>query len=207
MTRKLKASLLAVLALAAIGAVSATAAQAGEFTAAAYPATITGQNVGGAHVFTTEAGMMNCNVTFHGEMAAASGELTVTPTYNCGISGLQVDVDLNGCDYVFHAGETVVMDIVNGTMDIKCPEGAKIDFEITSMMPCNITVGEQTGLTAITYTNKTMTKDVLVDMNLGEIVYTADLGCPNAGVHNNGTYNGTTTLKSDNEGTDAFMAE
>lgn len=207
MTRKLKASLLAVVALAAIGAVGATAAQAGEFTSDSYPATITGQNVGGAHVFTTSAGMMNCNVTFHGEMAAAAGELTLTPTYNCGIGGLQVDVDLNGCDYVLHAGETVVMDIVNGTMDIKCPVGAKIDFEITSMVPCNITVGEQTGLTAITYTNKTMAKDVLVDMNLGEIVYTADLGCPGAGVHNNGTYNGTTTLKADNEGADAFMAE
>ncbi|HEX5610899.1 MAG TPA: hypothetical protein VFX45_12505 [Solirubrobacterales bacterium] len=207
MTRKLKASLLAFVALSAIGAVGATAAQAGEFTSDSYPATNTGQNVGGTHVFTTSAGMMNCNVTFHGEMAAASGEVTLTPTYNCGIGGNQVDVDMNGCDYAFHAGETAAMDVVMGSMDIKCPEGAVINFEITSMVTCNITVGEQLGLIAVTYTNKTGTKDVLVDMNLNGIDYTADFGCPGAGMHNNGTYMGTTTLKADNEGTDAFMAE
>ncbi|HEX6667677.1 MAG TPA: hypothetical protein VF081_13900 [Solirubrobacterales bacterium] len=207
MTRKLKASLLAVVALAAIGAVSATAAQASEFTAGAYPATITGQNIGGGHTFTTEAGAMNCNVTFHGEMAAATNNLTLTPTYNCGIEGLAVDVSLNGCDYVFHAGETVVMDTVKGSMDITCPMGAKIDFKITSMVTCDITVGEQLGLKSLIYTNKTNAKDVDVDMNLTGIAYTADLGCPGAGLHGNGTYSGQTTLKSDNEGTDAFMAE
>jgi hypothetical protein len=208
MTHKLNAALLAVLALTAIGAVGATAAQAGEFTAAAYPATITGQNVGGPHVFTTEAGQMNCNVTFHGEMAAATEDLTLTPTYNCGLKGVQVDVDANGCDYVFHADETLFMDTVAGSMDITCPVGAKIDFEVTSIIPCNITVGEQLGLEAMTYTNRTgMANDVDVHMSLSEIAYTADLGCPGAGVHNNGTYSGTTTLKSDNEGTDNFMAE
>jgi len=208
MTRKLKPAGFAVLGVLALTAFSAPAAQAGEFTAAAYPATITGQNVGGSHVFTTVAGQMNCNVTFHGEMAGPSGELTLTPTFNCGLKGVQVDVSNNGCDFVFHAGMTGMADEVAGTMDIKCPTGAKFDFEVTSMIPCNITVGEQLGLEALTYTNRTgAAKDVDVDMSLGEIVYTADLGCPNAGVHANGTYGGTTTLQSDNEGSDAFMAE
>jgi hypothetical protein len=207
MPRQIKLLGLLVLAIAATSAVGASAAQAGQFTAAAYPATITGQNVGGAHVFTTEVGMMNCNVTFHGELGAASEELTLTPTYNCGIAGLEVDVDLNGCDYVLHAGETLVMHKVAGSMDIVCPEGAVIDFEITSMVVCNLTVGEQLGLEAITYTNRTMAADVDADMSLGEIEYELDAGCPVMGGFVNGTYGGTTTLKSDNEGSDGFIVD
>lgn len=207
MTRKLKASLLAVLALTAIGAVSATAAQAGTFTAAAYPATITGQSVG-FHVFETELGVpMNCNVQLHGEMAAASETLTMTPTYNCGSGGNPVDVNRNGCDFVFRAGETLGNDEVSGLMDLVCPEGAAIDFEITSMQVCHLTVGEQLGLGEITYTNRTMAKDVDVDMALTGIEYELDEGCPVVGVFGTGEYTGTTTLKSDNEGMDAFMVD
>jgi hypothetical protein len=205
--RMIKLLALCALALVAFGAVGAIGAQAGTFTAGAYPATITGQNVGGAHQFSTEVGVMNCNVTFHGELAAASSELTMTPTYNCGINGLEVDVDLNGCDYVFHAGETMAMHEVGGSLDIICPEGAEIDFEITSMMVCHLTVGEQLGLEAITYTNRTMAKDVDADVSLGEIAYGLDAGCPVMGTFANGTYGGTTTLKSDNEGVDAFMVD
>ena len=205
--RRIKLLALAALALVAFGAVNAAGAQAGTFTAAAYPATITGQNVGGAHVFNTEVGMMNCNVMFHGELTAASSELTLTPTYNCGIGGLAVDVNLNGCDYVFHAGETMAMHEVGGSMDILCPEEAEIDFEITSMVTCHLTVPEQLGLEAITYTNRTMARDVDADMSLGEIAYGLDPGCPVMGTFANGTYGGTTTLKSDNEGVDGFIVD
>lgn len=207
MLRTIKLSALAALALIAIGAVSATGAQAGTFTAAAYPATITGQNVGGTHQFSTEVGVMNCNVKFHGELAAASSELTLTPTYTCGIAGLEVDVNMNGCNYVFHAGETMAMDEVGGSMDILCPEEAEIDFEITAMMTCHLTVGEQLGLEAITYTDRTMARDVDADMSLGGIAYGLDAGCPVMGTFANGTYGGTTTLASDNAGVDAFTVD
>lgn len=205
MTQKLGLAVLAVLATAAA---VAPAAQAGTFTAGAYPATITGQNVG-AHQFTTALGVMNCNVTFHGEMAAASSELTLTPSYgtNCGINNKVVHVDMNGCDYLFHAGETIAADEVDGSMDIKCPEGAEIDFEITSMPICHITVPEQLGLESITYTDRTGVKDVDADMSLGGIAYGLDAGCTVEGTVEGGTYAGTTTLRSDNEGPDAFTVD
>jgi len=207
MISKIKALGLALLAVFAVGAVSAVAAQAGQFTAPAYPATITGQNVGGFHEFTTELGTMNCNVTFHGELAAASEDLTLAPTYNCVIGGLGVDVSMNGCDYEFHAGETLAMDQVAGSMDILCPEEAAIDFKVTSVPPCHVTVGEQLGLEALTYTNRTMAKDVDVNMSLGEIAYGLEGNCPVVGTFANGTYTGTTTLKSDNPGADALMVD
>jgi hypothetical protein len=205
--RTIKATGAVLAAVFAVSALAATAAQAGTFTAAAYPATITGQNVGGAHVFETELGAMNCNVLLHGEMAAASEELTLTPTYNCGIAGIPVDVHMNGCDYIFHAGETLGQDEVAGSMDIFCPTEEAIDFEITGMVTCHLTVGPQSGLEALTYTDRTMAKDVDADMSLVGIEYELDEGCPVVGVFANGTYEGTTTLKSDNEGVDAFTVD
>lgn len=208
MTRKLKTAGLALVAVFALGAIAASAAHAGTFTSDEYPATITGQNVGGAHVFETELGVpMNCNVQLHGELAAASETVTMTPTYNCGIGGNVVDVDLNGCDYVLRAGATLGMHEVGGLMDIVCPAGAAIDFEITSMPICHLTVGEQLGLGALTYTNRTMAKDVDADMSLGGIEYELDEECPVEGVFGTGTYEGTTTLRADNEGQDAFVVD
>lgn len=207
-THRLRALGLGFLAVLATSAVVASAAQAGVFTAAAYPATITGQNVG-AHQFSTEIGVMNCNVTLHGEMAAASSELTLTPSYatNCGINNKVVHVDMNGCDYLLHADETIAADEVGGSMDIECPEGSEIDFEITSLPICHLTVGEQLGLESITYTDRTGVRDVDADMNLGGVAYGLDVGCAVQGTFENGTYAGTTTLASDNEGQDAFTVD
>jgi hypothetical protein len=203
MSRKLKSLGLAVLAVFAVGALSASAAQAGQFTAAAYPATITGLQVG-PHELGTELGTMECSAKFHGEMAAASEELTLTPTYgtSCEIGGLEVHVNMNGCDYRFHAGNTVGMDQVEGSWDIKCPEGNAIDFEITSMVVCHLGIPEQLGLGEVTYTDKTnvMPKDVDLDFNVEGLAYQLGPNCPVAGEFANGTYAGRSTLRADNEG-------
>jgi hypothetical protein len=198
--RKVKALGLGLLALFAASAVMASAAQAGTFTAGNYPATMTGQNVG-LHKFTTLLGVMECGVKFHGTLAAASEDLTLAPDYgtSCELEGLQVHVKNNGCDYLFHAGETAVMDQVKGSMGVKCPAGNKIDFEITSMQVCHLTVPEQLGLNHVTYTDHTIAKDVDVDLHLTGFFYELDNGCPFVGAFG-GTYTGTTTLKADYEG-------
>lgn len=190
--RLLGATLLVIMA----SAVGAGGAQAGEFEAGEYPATITGQNVG-FHVLTTELGVMLCNVSFHGLVEEASETLTITPNYNCNIAGIAVDVANNGCDFLFHAGNTLQEHEVAGTMDIVCPEGAAIDFGITSMMICHLTVPGQNGLGAVKYTDQTMPGDVDFDFNIEGLVYKLDAGCPAAGVHANGTYFGTSTVKAD----------
>lgn len=208
MSRNLKALGLAALAALAIGAVSASAAQAGTFTAGAYPATITGQNVGGSHEFTTVLGAMKCGVKFHGTLAAASQDLTLTPEYgtSCQLGGNEVHVNNNGCDFLFHAGNTVVADQVKGSVDVKCPTGNRIDFEVTSMVTCHITVPEQLGLTHVTYTDQTVPKDVEADLHLTGLLYELDFGCAFVGTFG-ATYTGTTTLASDNEGVDSFTVD
>ncbi len=197
-TRKLG---LAVVAMLAIAATAAPGAQAGEFTAGGYPATITGQNVN-VQELTTELGTMECGVKFHGELAEASEDLTLTPAYgtSCEIEGLQVHVSLNGCDYRFHAGATLAMDTVEGSMDVKCPEGNKIDFLITAMQNCHLTIPEQLGLGEVTYRDKTMAQDVEVELNIEGLDYELDAGCPVEGAFENGSYVGDSTLKADFEG-------
>lgn len=201
MSRQLRLLGLALLALVASGAVTATGAQAGTFTAGAYPATITGSSVG-VHLLGTELGMMECEPTFHGVLEAAAEELTLVPTYatSCKLGAKEVHVTNNGCDFKLHAGETLEEDAVGGTMDIVCPEGNAMDFEITSMPICHLTIPGQAGLSALTYTNRTMAKDVDLDFSIGELVYRLDNNCPAAGDHANGTYGGTSTLKADHEG-------
>jgi len=200
-SRKLRSAGVALLAFCAVAAFGPAQSQAGEFTAAEFPATITGQNVAGFHVLTTELGVMFCNVSFHGSLPEAAGTLTITPNYgNCNIAGIETDVNTNGCDFLFHAGNTLEEHEVAGSMDIKCPEGAVIDFGITSMMGCHLTVPAQNGLGAVKYTNQTMPLDADFDFNIAGLVYKLDAGCPAAGVHGNGEYFGTSTVKADHGG-------
>jgi hypothetical protein len=85
-------------------------------------------------------------------------------------------------------------------MDIVCPEGNAMDFDITSMPICHLTIPGQAGLSALTYTNRTMAKDVDVDFSIGELAYRLDNNCAVVGNYANGTYGGTSTLKADHEG-------
>jgi hypothetical protein len=201
-SRQLRLLGLALLAIVATSAVSASGAQAGFFTPAAFPATITGAAVG-AHQLTTNLGVMECAPTFHSKVTEVSAEMTVAPTYgtSCAISGKEVHVSNNGCDFVMHAGNTLGEDAVEGSMDVACPQGSAIDFEITSNPVCHLTVPGQAGLNALTYTNQTgAAKDVDVDFALIQLVYRLDNGCPGPGIYANGTYAGVSTLKAEVEG-------
>lgn len=200
--RTIKLAALAALVLVAVGAVSATSAQAGTFTASTYPANVYGTNMV-PHKLTTNLGAMECAPFLEGQLAAASETLTMAPSYGttCSIGGNEVHVKVNGCDFLLHAGETTAEDTVAGSMDIVCPAGKAIDFEITSMLICHLTVPGQTGLNALTFTNRTMAKDVDLDFALEELVYRLDEGCPGAGNYNNGSYGaGTTTMVAAKEG-------
>jgi hypothetical protein len=185
---------LGMLAMLATAAAFAPAAQAGEFTAGKYPATIIGTN-NVIHKITTNLGVMECAPVLHGNLEAPSEELTFSLGYGpCTLGANEVDVNVNGCDYRVHAGNTAGQHKVAGTMDIVCPEGSVIDFEVTSVPTCHLTVPGQTGLGALTYTNHTPPTDVDLDFNLSGLSYTLDMGCPGPGVYANGAFTGTTTL-------------
>src|SRR3954447_2024719 len=202
MSRRFRLFGLALLAVGATTAATGASAQAGVFTAGAYPATLTGQTVGGPHMLKTELGVMGCEPKFHGEQAAAAAEITLSLLYgtSCGIGGFPVHFIPNGCDYQLHAGATLFEDAVGGWMDVKCPAGKRINIEITSFPICRITIPEQFALAAITYTNRTLAKDVDVDFNVLGLEYELDAGCPVVGFFNTGEYTGTTTLTTDNGG-------
>lgn len=194
MPRKARLLAMAVLAVLATGAVSAASAQGGEFTAGDYPATVTGTNVV-PHKITTNLGVIECAPVFHGKLEEPSEELTLSAGYGpCTLGAKEVHVDLNGCDYLLHAGETSGEHSVAGTMDIVCPEGSAIDFEVTSLPVCHLTVPGQAGLGALTHTNWTAAKDVKLDFEITELAYGLDMGCPGPGTYANGTFTGITTF-------------
>lgn len=198
--RTIKLLALSALALIALGAVSATGAQAGTFTAGSYPATITGTSAAGSHEFSTQIGVIKCAPSFHGVLGAASELLTLNPNYGtCGIEGKVVHVNDNGCDFRLRAGATIEMDVVGGAMNIVCPDGAKIDFEITSEPICHVTVPGQNELGPLRYTNDTEAEDVNLHFQIEGIFYELDMGCPVVGAFFGG-YKGTSTFKADAEG-------
>jgi hypothetical protein len=200
MTLRLKALGLALMAVIAIGAVSATAAQAGEFTAEKYPATITGTPLA-KHQFHFIAGTVTCNSTmFHGNLAAASNTLTLKAEYSeCSTPGGAVNVFMNSCDYVLHAGETLEEGTVDGSLDIKCAEGDEIEFKEPGS-GCIVKLPPQIGTTTLKYTNHKVGKDFDLDVDIETLLYKQTEECPGGvGIHL-GHYTGQNTITGEQEG-------
>jgi hypothetical protein len=198
MVPKLKALGLVLAAVIAIGAVIASAAQAGTFTAAKYPATLTGTQLSGhSFEFLGTGGTVTCKKTsFHGLLEAAAVTTTITPTYEeCTTTGgIEVVVKRTGCDFLFHVGETLAMHKVAGSMDVVCGAGAGIDFEEPATgCVMKITPQEVGGLI---YTNHTEAKDFDVDIST-VLVYEQNAACPNGEQTNFVKYNGKSTITAD----------
>jgi hypothetical protein len=182
MVRNLKVLGLAVMAVLAMTAISASAAQAQSFTSASETTWLTGEQEE-INLFEITGGEVECEVAkFKGGPYAGKklASVTVHPEYSgCLAFGRNATVDTGGCNYILYA---------IGTADIECEAGKSIVITVPSG-PCNVTVGPQTGLSSIGYTN-VAGGDVLVEANVGGIVYTSTGGaCGPSG--NNGTYTGT----------------
>jgi uncharacterized protein YaiE (UPF0345 family) len=203
MISKLRAVALALVAVTAIGAVSASAAQAGEFTAERYPATVTGVQTAG-HTFKFMMGTVTCkSATFHGELGAAATELTLKAGYGeCKTgAGNAVTVNMTTCDYRFHAGETLAMDEVDGSLDVSCAEvGDTIDFSVPAS-GCKVQIPAQNGLATLTYTDNTVEQDFDVDIAVSGLTYKQGPNCGGGeGVFNTGEYTGKSTITGEKEG-------
>jgi hypothetical protein len=172
----LKALGLALLAALALSAVAATGAQAenketGRFTAEKFPAVATGHQEGEVNrlKITTGAGetvrSIECaSATYEATLPEKSTSLTVTPHYTgCkNNDGIEVHVDLNGCDFKFTSETyTKATEETHGKVHIECPVGKQIEitvrnpFGTTTGAPlCVIDIKAQTGKATLTYTNK-----------------------------------------------------
>jgi hypothetical protein len=209
MARRIKKLGLAAIAVLALTAVAANAAQATTFTAATYPATITGEQTA-KHVFHTTAGSIKCETaTFAGvkTLGAASETFEMAPTYEkCFLGGTDpVTITMNSCTYNFHAAAS---GSATGKVDVVCPSGKHIEIDIGQISGCHIDVPAQTGLGNLTYTNNATGNDINVNINVTGIKYQLT-GAAEACVasqkeanetRTDGTYTGEATVKGTNSG-------
>lgn len=134
----------------------AGAAQAATFTAAEYPAFVSGEQIGsgstsGSLGFESKL-MVECGVAgFAGEITEAAGELTVSPGFGeCSAFGFaEATVEANGCSLVLQAGSESETGFT-GTFDIACPAGKKI---VVIGGTCEVQIGAQTGVGPVLYEN------------------------------------------------------
>ena len=207
MPRNLKALGLALVAVLAMSAVVASAAQANDnFTAATYPATLSGTAgfaAVGLDAFGTE---VTCPETkFSAPLAGASETLVATPTFPqtfaspCHVGTLPATVTINACKFRFHMGATTA-GVAAVTSDLTCETG---DVEIdvyaseaahTAGTPiCHITFKggtENQGLTGGKVKNGT--NDLVIEGAVEGIhvtqVRTSAIACPTGTVDNNGKF-------------------
>lgn len=134
------------------------------------PVTLTGTETGepSANGLTAFGDTIRCaGSTFTGHQVGSTTKpvlsgataTTITPHYkqeksNCRttINNFPVTIEMNGCDYVMHLGETAGEDKYSVSTDIVCPEGK--DIQMTEFLGtehvakvCTLTVKAQTGRT------------------------------------------------------------
>lgn len=154
---KFRALGLALVAALAMSAVIAQAAQAHKFvTDTGAPAFVTGELEPGAKEgFSVSTVLGTASVectTANSTIESVSNEsetIREQPAYSgCEFLGVAANIDMNGCEYVYH-GATPVANMA--LMDVECPGTNKIRF--TAPNVCDLTVGTQTGLSGVKYTN------------------------------------------------------
>lgn len=189
MNRNLRALGLAMAAVFAIGAAAASAASAqqGVLTSEG-PVTLTAVETGvsGSNAWTMFGLAFSCpestytghkyNVTPHTFIPSGATTVTMTPVYkqvststgkaNCRMSfgNFPATVDMNGCDYVAHLGETNGgADTYSLTFDIVCPAGKEIVWTVfttdtkhaENKLFCTMSIPPQTGLAGADATGTT----------------------------------------------------
>jgi hypothetical protein len=156
------------------------------------------------HVFTISAGTVKCtNVQLEGTVSGEPGQITaghvtITPTYSgCQGFGLAATVQMNGCKYTITGGQaellTALVDIVG------CTEGKKVTVN-AGFGGCVATVGEQSGLSHVTFTNVAGSPDHITDSatitGISYELHGGLCGHPTTVATTNGSYSGSTTLKA-----------
>jgi len=194
--KSLGLTIAAVMAMSAV--MASTASATPQFTASAYPATVTGSNTKGSEVLTTEGGKVECDSHFVSHsLAAASSTLTVTPTYTeCTAFGLGATVNTEGCAYILHATAKDFVTTHTHHFDVTCPTGKSIKI-IAGGGLCRMEIKGQTGLTGVdTHLSFRSIRTVFTLAGVFYTVTTDSFGCPFNGTGNKsgGEYTGEVTV-------------
>jgi hypothetical protein len=210
MIRNLKALGVALVAMAALGAVIASGASA-QFTAAEYPASLTGNQIGGGHSFETAAGTLTCTTAhFTGTLSGKSPEVTIEPEYTgCAVTsgpltGAPVTVTMNGCDYLFTQSGTVTSDTAEDIVHLICPGSNKIQIHVYTnatkhaegVSLCSYTVGPQT-IGNIHYENHTPNV-ITVEARASNVAITRDGSILCGAASQTAVYRGNTEVTAKN---------
>jgi len=205
MSRKLKSLCLAFIAVVAMSAMGASAAEATpEFTCSSYPCTATGTTVLGNSTITTPGGSITCDTHYKVEKYNAPTEditgptstvtVTVTTTGCTAFGFLSATVNMNGCDYVWHATERLGAGHYVHHVDIACDVSKAITITAAT---CEATISAQSGLTDITtlnLANGTLTAVPTVSEMTMKVTKDG-FGCPFAGTgHVKASYHGHVIL-------------
>lgn len=160
-----------------------------------FPVALTGQqDTVGKHALVTNAGKIECGQATFGAVAASAGPgLTINPSYaSCTLysifGNIAVSPRLSGCSYE----NTLSGPPYVGNLELKCPEGASLQF---SGPGCTVTIPAQT-LATVEYANNgtQAARRVTMTLNGKELQYTYSGFTCGSGSAKNGTYKGSTTL-------------
>ena len=138
---------------------------------------------GGGVVIVCRKATFNTNEAKGGNPKANSSTLTVHPTYTeCrsheGAGSFPVEARTTGCDYKLHA---VAPGKPEGSLDIECETGKRIEYVFMGLTGCVVTVFPQTGLKSLEYKNEpkggTGTQEVTTSLELSKIKSKAAAAC------------------------------
>jgi tellurite resistance-related uncharacterized protein len=208
MIRNVEKLVVALLAVFVVGAVVAPAASAVLFRTNNPGETVLfGGQENNKGAFGTEYAEIKCaegsyNGTTVGEELAT---FQLTPSYTgCKFPAGTATVKMNGCTYVFAAGEFDEKSNFEGWINIVCPAGQKMAIETTvlGVKTCTITIPPQNELKTVTYTNRADSElnfFLEAEVKITGATYSQDPGtggvkCPGKENLKNGTFASTITL-------------
>ncbi len=211
MMRNLKALGLIVAVMGVLGAMATPALAVPEFTTfntstSEHPSEVSihGAQLGEGHAFSAGFGTVKCTTaTFTGSSTAtASSTLTVGASYSgCkGSFGETAHMDMNGCEYLFHAQTETAENEFSATVDLLCPPEEGPTLTTTTgggAEKCVIHIEpDQEGLSTAHFTE--VEGEMEVEMALEGIDFISTGGLFNCGIANgtytNGKYNGNSTV-------------
>jgi hypothetical protein len=122
-----------------------------------------------------------------------------TPTYfGCeNFLGAATSFSTNGCGYWYNLAKGST----KGTTDIECPAGKSMEIKVGSI--CTYTIGTQTGLGSVSFSNvgSGSTREIALSTNVTGLTSTRttnDFFCPAAG--STGTFTGNLTMTGESAG-------
>jgi hypothetical protein len=210
MIRKTKALGLAFVAVLAVSAVAASAAQAqGTFVYETGTSKLVAAQQA-VQKFHVEAGNVECS-----ELKGEATSLPASPateiqttflTYSnqtntedkcTGPVGTQPKIEMNGCQYTFHAGETLEgEEKTSGSADIKCGGTNQI---VINAPGCTIKVPAQNGLQQVIFQNNGGQQVVINPIVINITYQQGGLFCTNT-EKQNGTYQGNSVVQGQQSG-------